>query len=150
MHRNRSIPNREGSAAARAQTGDVDSSASPADSWHEHEHVASPLQIQAQRLLAEAGSPELAKHAVDLAGQAPPAGSPQDQFARQLEFASYLSLFEDSSLCAADEGRQWFATAIRNGEWILWNDADLVIAGTYPTREAAERAAPSSASGQVS
>ena len=46
----------------------------------------------------------------------------KDEFARNLGFATYLSLFEDSKRLAAGQGKQWFVTAIRNGQWILWND----------------------------
>jgi len=35
--------------------------------WHEHEHTVPSVEIQAEQLLETAGSPELAKHAIDLA-----------------------------------------------------------------------------------
>ena len=136
MTTNRSIPKRETSPVERFEPhGETGS-----QQWPSHEHEASPAQIQAQKLLEQAGSPELAKHAVDAAAGGGE-GSPQDQFARELGFASYLSLFEDSSLILADADRQWFVTAIRNGEWVLWNDSDLKVAGTYQSRAAAEGAA---------
>jgi hypothetical protein len=119
---------------------------SSAEAWPAHEHVATPVQIEAQKLLEQAGSPELAKHAVDAATQKPAQGSPQDEFARRLGFASYLLLFEDSALLAAEPGKQWFTTALARDEWILWNDVDLQVAGTFPAREAAEQAIPSSGS----
>lgn len=115
---------------------------SPPDSWQSHEHLATPVQIEAQKLLEQAGSSELAKHAVDSAAQAQPHGSPQDEFARRLGFASYLSLFEDSALLTAEAGKRWFATALRKDEWVLWNDVDLEVVGSFPAREAAERAVP--------
>lgn len=91
------------------------------------------------KLLEQAGAPELATHAADRSAVNPGQGSPQDQFTRQLGFASYLSLFEDSTLVSGNEGKQWFVTAIGNSEWILWNDSDLVVLDTYPSREAAEK-----------
>lgn len=39
--------------------------------WHEHEHTAPAVQIQAEQLLNMAGSPELAKHAIDVVSQQP-------------------------------------------------------------------------------
>ena len=42
---------------------------------------------------------------------------------------------------------QWFLTALRSDLWVVWNDTDLTTKGTYPTREAAERAIPPSDSG---
>jgi hypothetical protein len=124
------------------------------EAWREHVHVTTPIENQARKLLDEAGSPELAKHAVDSAAQGhglpaktqPLAASVHDQFARQLGFGSYLSLFEASTPLVSAVGKQWFTTALRTDQWVIWNDADLAPAGTYPTREAAERAVPSSAS----
>ena len=133
MTTNRSTPRRETEAMSDDEARAVE--------WPAHEHVATPVQIEAQKLLEQAGSPELAKHAIDSAASGRSVGSPQDHFARQLGFASYLSLFEDSSLLFADDRAQWFASAIRNGEWVLWNDADLVVEGIYATKDAAERAA---------
>jgi hypothetical protein len=101
-------------------------------------HRATPVQLEAQRLLEEAGSPDLAKHAT-VPGNSE--GSPQDQFARKLGFASYLSLFEDSARLRTEPHKQWFVTALRNHEWILWNDSDLVVMGPFETKEAAEGAA---------
>ena len=136
MTTNRSVPNRETSSARQALDREGQFAQRPAD-----EHIATPVQIEAQKLLEEAGSPELAKHAVDVAAIGRGEGSPQDQFARRLGFASYLSLFEDSSLLFAEPAKQWFVTAIRNGEWILWDDVDLAVKGTYATKDAALRAA---------
>lgn len=34
--------------------------------WHEHEHTVPSVQSQAEQLLETAGSPELAKHAIDV------------------------------------------------------------------------------------
>jgi len=115
------------------------------ETWQEHEHIAPPVQIQAQKLLDAAGSPALAKHAVDTAKTQPLPASVHDQFARQLGFTSYLSLFEASTAVRSAVGKQWFVTALRTDLWVVWNDSDLTTAGTYPTREAAERAVPSSA-----
>jgi hypothetical protein len=38
--------------------------------WMAHEHMAAPLHVQAHRLIEQAGSPELAKQAIDAAAQA--------------------------------------------------------------------------------
>jgi hypothetical protein len=119
------------------------------EAWGEHEHVSPPVQVQAQKLLDEAGSPDLAKQAINAASafSPAPAGSAHDQFALQLGFHSYLSLFEASTPAGSAEGRQWFITALKQDRWILWNDADLVAAGDYPTRDAAERGIPTAPRG---
>lgn len=61
----------------------------------------------------------------------------------EVGFESYLSLFEASTPLASAAGRKWLTTALRQDQWIVWNDVDLALAGTYPTREAAERSLPS-------
>ena len=105
----------------------------------EQPELAAPVEAQARRLLAEAGSAELAKHAVDAAIQAEPAaGSPGDKFAAEWGFDSYLSLFEASLPLASVGGKNWCVTAIGSDHWILWNDADLV-ATQHSSREEAER-----------
>jgi hypothetical protein len=104
----------------------------------EQPDLAAPVEAQARRLLAEAGSAELAKHAVDVAVHAEPAtGSPGDRFAAEWGFDSYLSLFEASLPLASVGGKNWCVTAIGSGKWILWNDADLV-ATQHASREEAE------------
>ena len=40
--------------------------ATQAAEWNDHEHVADPVQRMAQQLVDQAGSPELAKHAVEI------------------------------------------------------------------------------------
>ncbi|MDB5348222.1 MAG: hypothetical protein JWP89_6599 [Schlesneria sp.] len=40
--------------------------ASQCAEWHEHEHTVPSVQSQAEQLLETAGSPELAKHAIDV------------------------------------------------------------------------------------
>jgi hypothetical protein len=120
------------------------------NAWQEHEHLTTPIENQAQKLLDEAGSRERAKHAVDVvastqaaSGRSLAIGAAAEQFARQLGFASYLSLFEGSTPVASAAGKQWFVTALKTQEWVVWNDDDLSIVGTFPSREAAERAVPS-------
>src|SRR5687768_2999335 len=87
MTTNRCVANRATSSDRQALDREGQFAHRPAD-----EHIATPVQIEAQKLLEDAGSPELAKHAVDVAAIGRGEGSPQDQFARRLGFASYLSL----------------------------------------------------------
>src|SRR5438477_7832314 len=90
-----------------------------------HASDLAPVEAQAHKLLAEAGSPELAKHAVDAVARDQAAGSPGDKFAAQWGFDSYLSLFEASTPLASVGGKNWCVTSVGNSNWILWNDADL-------------------------
>lgn len=111
--------------------------------WTEHEHVAAPLHAHAQKLIDQAGSPGLARQAIRAAEQdAPARASTQDEFARRWGFRSYLELFEASTRVHAAEGKNWLATAVPDGGWIVWNDSDLRADATYATRDEATSQVP--------
>lgn len=136
--------------AKRPQSGSVDAPAPPAEpqpatEWSHHEHVTSPMKAQAKKLVDEAGSPELAKQAVDAAGKLHVVAADKDEFARRLEFTSYLDLFEASTAAASVEGKNWFITALRGGGWIVWNDVDLIASDLFSSPENARRHLPASA-----
>lgn len=61
---------------APSPSADVEPSTLTAD-WNEHEHVSDQAQIEAQKLVNLVGSTELAKNAIDVAGQSP-SESPRD------------------------------------------------------------------------
>lgn len=114
------------------------SSTSSAAHWVEHEHVAPPLEAQAEQLLKNAGSPGLAHQALRAAERHPPAvGTPQDEFARRWGFTSYLELFEASTLVRSAVGKNWRVVVAPQGGWIVWNETDFRADRTYPTREEA-------------
>jgi hypothetical protein len=114
------------------------------DVWTQHEHVSPPLQAHAQQLVDEAGSPELARQAVNAAEHHPPArASSQDEFARRWGFRSYLELFEGSTLVRSAGGKSWRVTSVSGGGWIAWNETDLTAERTFATREEAVSQVPS-------
>lgn len=125
--------------------------------WKRHEHVAGPVQNQAQKLIDEAGSPGLAKEAINAAANqhaekpAPQASaSAKDHFARNHGFQSYLDLFEASTTMAQCEGKNWFVTALPAGKWIMWNDQDLQAEQSFDTfEEACARVPPKGTSVQA-
>jgi hypothetical protein len=118
-----------------------------AAAWTEHEHVAAPLQVDAQKLIDKAGSPGLAKQAiraVEDASNAPasPSASSQDEFAQRWGFRSYLELFEASTGVRAAVGKNWLVTALADGGWIVWNDTDLRADTRYSTHSQAVAQVP--------
>jgi hypothetical protein len=115
---------------------------SNAQSWTNHEHTATPVELQAKKLLQAAGAPEIAKEALDAAAEEHPAREgKEDLLAQQVGFLTYRSLVEASSRGAKIADRQWYTTAIRQDEWVLWNDRDLEIAGVFESKVAALSAA---------
>lgn len=96
--------------------------------WSRHEHVASPVQTQAQKLLHEAGSPELAHLAVDQAAEET-ATIDLDQRAKRWGFASRHRLLAGSVSLVSRQGRAWWATLIGDGKWVAWNDRDSSTSG---------------------
>ena len=60
-------------AIAQATANTQGTFADPQDTeWNEHEHTAGVVMVQAEHLLHRAGSPELAKHAIDVAARQHP------------------------------------------------------------------------------
>jgi hypothetical protein len=110
--------------------------------WTQHEHVAPPLTAQAEQLICQAGSPNLARHALDAAEPAGVGASRQDAFARRWGFTSYLELFEASTLVRSAAGKNWRIAALPHDGWIVWNETDLHVERTYVTREEAASQVP--------
>ena len=104
-----------------------------------HEHVTPPMKAQAKKLVEEAGTQELAKHAIDAAAEPNSAAAAKDEFARRLGFTSYLDLFEASTRAASAGGKNWFITALRGGNWVFWNDADLIASTSCSTPDDVRR-----------
>lgn len=107
----------------------------PHQAWTDHEHVAAPVELEARKLLSAAGTPEVAKQALDAAMESlANEESKTEDLALALGFMSYRSLVEASTKGAKIAGYQWFVTAIRQDEWVLWNDRDLEILGVFETK----------------
>jgi hypothetical protein len=60
-----------------------------------------------------------------------------DAFAQTIGFDSYLDLFETSTPLNTRRTGQWLLTSLRGKAWVVWNAADLSIAGKYDSEEAA-------------
>lgn len=123
--------------------------------WH-HEHIAELARSQAQQLIETAGSPDVAKHAIDIAakemsGKEPAAKQPavtrpiesrsepdaQTKLAHSLGYACYVDLFESSKPAGGFGERHWFVTAVKDGAWARWNDQDFEIEGRFISQQAA-------------
>jgi hypothetical protein len=96
------------------------------------------IEMQAQTLIHQAGSPELAKDAVD--GAAEREMIPdfrEDQFGRRFGFASRPELLAASTPLTAADGTPWWTTAIDGNRWIVWNQEDMSALKTYSTLQEA-------------
>jgi hypothetical protein len=92
------------------------------------------VEMQAQTLIHQAGSPALAKDAVD--GAAERETIPdfrEDQFGQRFGFASRPELLAASTPLTAADGTAWWTTAIEGNRWIVWNQEDMSAAKTYAT-----------------
>jgi hypothetical protein len=124
-----------------SNTKDRNSTVSSAE-WTNHEHVAPAVQTQAQKLVESAGSPGLAKQAIDATSSGrDQLASRKDNFARHWGFQSYLDLFEASTLIRTAAGQNWRLSAVSGG-WIVWNEADLRADTVHATKGAAEASVP--------
>jgi hypothetical protein len=96
------------------------------------------IEMQAQTLIHQAGSPALAKDAVD--GAAERETIPdfrEDAFGRRFGFASRPELLAASTPLTAGDGTPWWTTAIDGNRWIVWNQQDMSASKTFATLEEA-------------
>jgi hypothetical protein len=93
--------------------------------WQEHEHVHEQAQSEAERLLESTGTPELAKHAIDVAQERKLIVEPaaRDQLARRVGFDSYEAL-QGASAPFKTAGRTWYLVPTADGDWVAWNETD--------------------------
>ena len=107
-----------------------------ADAWQQHEHLSAQLELDALRLLSDAGTPELAKFAIDSVEQ-----QQHDQllaeFAQALGFASYSDLLAASAGIATSDDKLWFVTQLADGQWVGWNYVEVRADVKHATRESA-------------
>ena len=94
------------------------------------------MELDALRLLADAGTPELAKFAIDSVEQQQ---HDQDraEFAQAIGFASYRDLLAASVGVATADDKLWFVTPLGDGQWVAWNYVDIQVNLKHATREAA-------------
>jgi hypothetical protein len=98
------------------------------------------VEMQAQVLIRQAGSPLLAKNAVDAAAQRETIPDfREDFFGRRFGFASRPELLAASTPLIAADGTPWWTTAIEGNRWIVWNQDDMSAAKTYSTLAEARR-----------
>lgn len=122
------------SQSGHGKTSKSNDTASGAAEWAEHEHVSDPAIAAAERLLESSGTPEQAKHVIDVAhNQAP--DDPTRNLATQAGFTSYLELLSASTRVDGDE--PWYVVQLPTGQWMAWNETSLESAN-YDSRSAAE------------
>ena len=94
------------------------------------------VELEAQKLIHQAGSPSLAKRAVDKAAQRESVPDfRQDQFAARWGFASRKALLAASKPLPGNGASLWWATAVSGREWIVWSDDDMSAADKFPSLE---------------
>jgi hypothetical protein len=96
------------------------------------------VELEAQKLIHQAGSPSLAKRAVDKADERESVPDfRQDQFAARWGFASRKALLAASKPLPGDGVCSWWATAVEGRRWIVWSDDDMSAEAKFPSLEAA-------------
>jgi len=98
------------------------------------------VEMQAQVLIHQAGSPVLAKNAVDGAAQREMIPDfREDLFGQRFGFVSRAALLAASEPVTAADGTAWWTTAIEGNRWIVWNQEDMSASQTYSTLQEARR-----------
>jgi hypothetical protein len=114
------------------------------ESWPSHEHLSAQLELDALRLLSDAGTPELAKFAIDSVEMQRERA--RDEFAQAHGFANCAELLAASDGVATGGEKAWFVTLLVDGQWIGWNLEDFGEGIKHRSREAAVRFVTQSAS----
>jgi hypothetical protein len=100
--------------------------------------ISEGIEQHAQTLIPHAGSPALAKDAVDTAaGREAIPDFRHDAFGRRFGFASRRDLLAASKPLAAADGTAWWTTAIEGDRWIVWNQDDMSASKTFATLQEA-------------
>ena len=103
--------------------------------------IPEEVELQAQRLVHNAGSAEDAKKAIDAAVDKETAGDfRQDTFAMRFGFASRRELLAASKPLFDSQTSNWWATELKNGRWIVWGAEDLSAQDTFESLAAAKQA----------
>jgi hypothetical protein len=97
------------------------------------------VEQDAQRLIHQAGSPSLAKKAVDQAAERETIPDfRQDQFAHRWGFTSRQEMLAASRPVNGVQGQSWWATAVADQRWIAWSDDNLSADHTFPSAQEAK------------
>jgi len=108
--------------------------------WKNHEQTADTGITQAQQLVQETGSPELAKQAIDAVAESSSLEQETDQqtaLAKSLGYRCYSDLLEASEKVRSNDGLQWHLTSLDGGTWAAWNDVQLHLDRHYNCRNEA-------------
>lgn len=104
--------------------------------WTNHEHEAPAIHPVARRLVDEAGTPELAKQAID---QVATRSGSETALAEQFGAKSYLELFEASIPVVTRAGETLCLSSDSQGRWATWDPERLNIVGWYGSLDLALR-----------
>lgn len=126
----------------------TDSIPHAAEDWQRHEHTSSSIAAQAQRLVSQAGSAEIARQAIDSVGEELPtsAGNSDDDarsnFAKAMGFDTFVALRAASKPVESNDGKEWFLTALPDNTWGAWNATQLLSDRHFASREEALASVP--------
>lgn len=108
----------------------------PTAAWSGHEHIAPPVQSQAQQLLDKAGSPELARHALEEAAREQAGGKSYiDGLAERWGYASRHELLAASISITSSQGELWWLTPVGAKGWVAWTERNRRMSDILPSVE---------------
>ncbi len=96
------------------------------------------IEMHAQTLIHQAGSPEKAKEAVDEAAERETIPDfREDHLGQRFGFASRPELLAASTPLTAADGTPWWTTAITGNRWLVWNQQDMSASKTFSSLQEA-------------
>jgi len=104
----------------------------------DHPRVPVGIELQAQRLIHEAGSADIAKRVIDqVVERETKSEFLEDVFAARWGFASRAALLAASMPLFDSEQSNWWASQIPDGRWVVWSRDDLSAKTAFPSLDAA-------------
>lgn len=116
--------------------------------WTGHEHVTENVRHQAQKLIDEIGSVDLAKQAVEAVGDVTTLANEATQQEGQVRLANSLGfntveeLWQASSSVPANDGKNWYITKVGDSSWAVWNDQQFQAERHFSDRDEALASVP--------
>ena len=138
MARKQSTKQQKSEREVRATAGDgAPPISTPLPPGTAHKSPVPPqVEVQATKLLHEAGSCDAAKTAVEVVAERENEPDFQeDHFALRWGFASRAELRRASKPLPSDDGTPLWATELPNGRWIYWSKEDMSAAESFSSFE---------------
>lgn len=125
----------QSSSRDKNQSPDKNQDQQDAQEWVRHEHVADPVNKEALRLVKMAGTPELAKQAIDALQETIPAD--REGLAREIGFPNVTAMMEHTEILPLPSGSFTHLTKVPEGGVVAWGEKSQDVVKRFESRQQA-------------